>query len=128
VAEEDELPARFQALGALLEDDDLADTDELGIGWAADAADGTENGWAGAAGPTGGWTADVVDPREELPAGLAAVPQEPLPRLAVPPALASAKPTADDPELTALAAALFGPRAQTPSHPRPAPGDGADQD
>lgn len=36
-----------------------------------------------------------------------------------PPALsAAAKPTVDDPELTALAAALFGPRAQTPSHPR----------
>jgi TraG P-loop domain len=41
----------------------------------------------------------------------------------VPPALAAAKPSADDPELTALAAALFGPRAQTPSHPRrPNPG------
>ncbi|WP_249160426.1 ATP-binding protein [Actinospica acidithermotolerans] len=36
-----------------------------------------------------------------------------------PPALsAAAKPTMDDPELTALAAALFGPRAHTPSHPR----------
>jgi hypothetical protein len=45
-----------------------------------------------------------------------------------PPALAVARPTADDPELTALAAALFGPRAQTPSHPRPSgrprPGEG----
>ena len=41
----------------------------------------------------------------------------------VPPALAASKPSADDPELTALAAALFGPRAQTPSHPRrPNPG------
>jgi hypothetical protein len=41
-----------------------------------------------------------------------------------PPALsAAAKPTMDDPELTALAAALFGPRAQTPSHPR-GQGDG----
>jgi hypothetical protein len=39
-----------------------------------------------------------------------------------PPALATARPTADDPELTALAAALFGPRAQTPSHPRRAAG------
>jgi hypothetical protein len=40
-------------------------------------------------------------------------------RPVAPPALsAAAKPTMDDPELTALAAALFGPRAQTPSHPR----------
>jgi len=46
-----------------------------------------------------------------------------------PPALAAARPGPDDPELTALAAALFGPRAQTPSHPRPrgasSPGDGS---
>ena len=137
--EEDELPARFQALGALFEEDDLADTDELSIGWAADAAGSTTgngrphpadvpgagNSWAA---PAAGRPADGVDPRDGLPAGLAAVPQEPLPRLVVPPALASAKPTTDDPELTALAAALFGPRAQTPSHPRPSPGDGGDQD
>jgi hypothetical protein len=45
-------------------------------------------------------------------------------RPVAPPALsAAAKPTMDDPELTALAAALFGPRAQTPSHPR-GQGDG----
>jgi AAA-like domain len=151
--EEDELPARFQALGALLEDDDLADTDELTIGWAPDAAGPAGNGWAHAADATGpgngrpgvpdaadagsnwpgalpppvGRPADAGDPRDELPAGLAVVPQEPLPRLTVPPALASAKPTADDPELTALAAALFGPRAQTPSHPRPTPGDAGNQ-
>jgi len=35
-----------------------------------------------------------------------------------PPISAVSKPSVDDPELTALAAALFGPRAQTPSHPR----------
>ena len=124
--EEDELPARFQALGALLEEDDLAETEDLSIGWAPDAA-APGNGWAGAVGSAGGWAAQAGDPREELPAGLAVVPQEPLPRLTVPPALASAKPTADDPELTALAAALFGPRAQTPSHPHPAPGDEAEE-
>jgi hypothetical protein len=55
----------------------------------------------------------------EMPAPVAASPVlRPVP----PPALATARPTADDPELTALAAALFGPRAQTPSHPRRAAG------
>ena len=40
-------------------------------------------------------------------------------RPVAPPTLSAAsKPSMDDPELTALAAALFGPRAQTPSHPR----------
>jgi hypothetical protein len=58
------------------------------------------------------------------------VEDSPLPGLrpVAPPALsAAAKPTMDDPELTALAAALFGPRAQTPSHPREPrePRDGA---
>jgi len=74
---DDELPARFQGLRALPDDE-----------------------------------------AEEPPVLLAPLPHDPLPRIATPPALASAKPTSDDPELTALAAALFGPRAQTPSHPR----------
>lgn len=52
------------------------------------------------------------------PAAVGALSQDSLPPIALPPALASAKPTSDDPELTALAAALFGPRAQTPTHPR----------
>jgi DNA helicase HerA-like ATPase len=50
------------------------------------------------------------------------VPEDsPVPGLrpVAPPTLSAAsKPSMDDPELTALAAALFGPRAQTPSHPR----------
>jgi len=41
-----------------------------------------------------------------------------------PPISAVSKPSVDDPELTALAAALFGPRAQTPSHPRRVADDG----
>jgi hypothetical protein len=39
----------------------------------------------------------------------------------LPPTLRQAvvpKPPAEDPDLTALAAAVFGPRAHTPSHPR----------
>jgi DNA helicase HerA-like ATPase len=53
---------------------------------------------------------EIVDgPEESTPPAL---------RPVAPPALSAAKPTMDDPELTALAAALFGPRAQTPSHPR----------
>ena len=39
-------------------------------------------------------------------------------RPVAPPISAVLRPSVDDPELTALAAALFGPRAQTPSHPR----------
>ncbi len=53
---------------------------------------------------------EIVDEAEES--------TPPALRPVAPPALSAAKPTMDDPELTALAAALFGPRAQTPSHPR----------
>jgi hypothetical protein len=66
-----------------------------------------------AAGPT------AVGPEE--PSGDATAGSGAALRPVPPPALAAAKPSADDPELTALAAALFGPRAQMPSHPRPAP-------
>jgi hypothetical protein len=146
--DEGELPARFQALGTLLEQDELAGPDEPDAGWPAHGAE-SGSSWAHAAGPGDAWAdaladtldtnavptpgVDVVEPRDgadpqQLPAGLAAVPQEPVPSLVVPPALASAKPTADDPELTALAAALFGPRAHTPIHPRPAPGEGGNRD
>jgi hypothetical protein len=63
---------------------------------------------------------EEIDP--ELEARFAVLPDQDAPTLSPvpPPALATARPAADDPELTALAAALFGPRAQTPSHPRPA--------
>ena len=60
-------------------------------------------------------------PASEEPA---AEPEPPIPaapglRPVAPPAISAAsRPSMDDPELTALAAALFGPRAQTPSHPR----------
>lgn len=57
---------------------------------------------------------DALDDGAE--AGLAAL--SPVP----PPALAAARPSADDPELTALAEALFGPRAQTPFDRRPGTG------
>jgi hypothetical protein len=62
-------------------------------------------------GPVAAGEPEIVDEAEEsTPRAL---------RPVAPPALsAAAKPTMDDPELTALAAALFGPRAQTPSHPR----------
>ena len=47
------------------------------------------------------------------------IPDAPALRPVAPPAISAvSKPSVDDPELTALAAALFGPRAQTPSHPR----------
>ena len=47
------------------------------------------------------------------------IPAAPALRPVAPPAISAvSRPSVDDPELTALAAALFGPRAQTPSHPR----------
>ena len=47
------------------------------------------------------------------------IPAVPALRAVVPPPISAvSRPSVDDPELTALAAALFGPRAQTPSHPR----------
>ncbi|HET9172626.1 MAG TPA: hypothetical protein VFN97_24585, partial [Actinospica sp.] len=60
---------------------------------------------------------EIEDPAEDIPLhGL---------RPVAPPTIsAAAKATMDDPELTALAAALFGPRAQTPSHPRDSGGGG----
>jgi AAA-like domain len=55
-----------------------------------------------------------IDPAAEPP-----IPAVPALRAVVPPPISAvARPSMDDPELTALAAALFGPRAQTPSHPR----------
>jgi hypothetical protein len=53
------------------------------------------------------------------PATTPPIPAAPALRAVVPPPISAvSKPSVDDPELTALAAALFGPRAQTPSHPR----------
>jgi hypothetical protein len=72
---------------------------------------------AGAAEPV----SEVYEPgvyEPEVPAEPAASPAPALSPVAPPALSAAAKPTMDDPELTALAAALFGPRAHTPSHPR----------
>jgi AAA-like domain len=52
------------------------------------------------------------------PAAAPPIPAAPALRTVPPPLSAVSRPSVDDPELTALAAALFGPRAQTPSHPR----------
>ena len=59
-------------------------------------------------------SAEQAEPVVEPP-----IPDAPALRPVAPPAISAvSKPSVDDPELTALAAALFGPRAQTPSHPR----------
>ena len=60
----------------------------------------------------------VVEPVPE-PDAEPPVPDAPALRPVAPPAISAvSRPSVDDPELTALAAALFGPRAHTPSHPR----------
>jgi hypothetical protein len=68
---------------------------------------------------------EVAEPAEPAEsAEPVAEPEPPIPaapalRPVAPPAVSAvSRPSVDDPELTALAAALFGPRAQTPSHPR----------
>jgi hypothetical protein len=66
---------------------------------------------------------DVADTDFEDEPHVEIVEDEPAPtppalRPVAPPISAVLRPSVDDPELTALAAALFGPRAQTPSHPR----------
>jgi len=82
----------------------------------------------GGSGPAGPGAAvplrPVAQPAGPLgPVGLPPVPAPARPEPApLPPTLRQAvtapKPPAEDPDLTALAAAVFGPRAHTPSHPR----------
>ena len=64
--------------------------------------------------------AEPAEPAEPVIEDEPPIPDVPALRPVVvpPPISAVSKPSVDDPELTALAAALFGPRAQTPSHPR----------
>ena len=63
---------------------------------------------------------DSVQPAQHVePVAAPPIPAVPgLRAVVAPPISAVSRPSVDDPELTALAAALFGPRAQTPSHPR----------
>ncbi|WP_425394885.1 ATP-binding protein [Actinospica robiniae] len=83
--------------------------------------------------PGGGSGPAAVPPRPPVtpvqptgplgPVGLPPVPAPARPEPApLPPtlrqAVAAPKPPTEDPDLTALAAAVFGPRAHTPSHPR----------